>query len=298
MTWYNNVREGQIIQVNNYLPLMLGVSKASPYYNFNKTRYFGLETGLQFADRADDFFYSIGGSATIQNSERLKYDEPTYRFDYQSRVGKPVDAFFGQTYLGKFATDAEALVVPQRFDDVLHAGDLKYADLNKDGIVDDNDQSMIGHTTPRLFYSVNARLAYKNFELSVLGTGRAFYDIAMTNDYFWNGWGDDTYSAFVRDNVNGSYPKLNYYKVNNNFVGSNFWLTKGGFFKIQNVELAYNLPDKVSQIIGGRLIRIYMRGANLLTISKIKDVDPESINSGVTVYPLYRTFTCGIKINF
>ena len=298
MTYYNNIREGQIVQVFFNLPYMVGLSSARPWYNYNKTRYFGLESGLQFADRAGEISYSIGANATIQNSERLIYDEPEYRFPYLSRVGKPVDAYFGQTFLGKFETDAETTVIPQRYDDVLHAGDLKYADKNGDGIVDDNDVSMIGHTTPRLFYAINARVAYKNFELSVLGTGRAFYDIPLTNSYFWNGWGDDTYSNFVKDNVGGSYPRLTYYRVNNSFVNSEFWLAKGGFFKVQNVELAYNIPSRISQIIGGHLIRLYVRGANLLTISKIKDVDPESTGSGVSNYPLFRTFSGGIKFNF
>ena len=116
-------------------------------------------------------------------------------------IGKPVDAYFGQTYLGNFTSDDETLVVPQIFDNVLHEGDLKYSDMNHDGIVDDNDQSMIGHTTPRLFYAINARIRYKNFELSAIGTGRAFFDIPLTNKYYWNGWGNNNYSDFVRDNV-------------------------------------------------------------------------------------------------
>jgi len=157
---------------------------------------------------------------------------------------------------------------------------------------------MIGHTTPRLFYAVNGHVKYKNFDLTVVGTGRAFYDLALTNEWFWNGWGDNNYSTFTQNNIGGASPRLTYYKVNNNFVGSNFWLQDGSFFKIQNVELGYNLPEKVTQLIGGRLIRIYARGANLLTISKVKDVDPESISSGVDRYPLFRTFSGGIKINF
>jgi TonB-linked SusC/RagA family outer membrane protein len=299
MTWYNNVYDGQIDQVEYTIPLMVGISNSRPWYNYNKTRYTGLEASLQFTDRVNNnLFYSFGISGVIQNSERLKYDEPNYRFEYQHRTGNPADAIFGQTYLGKFSTDAEALVIPQRFDDILHQGDLKYADLNGDNIVDDNDASMIGHSSPRLYYALNARVGYKNFELAVVGTGRAFYDIALTNLYFWNGWGDNTYSAFVRDNIGGAYPRLTYYRVNNNFVTSDFWLAKGGFFKIQNVELAYKFPEQVTNIIGGRLIRLYLRGANLLTLSKIKDVDPESINSGVIVYPLYKTFSAGIKLNF
>jgi hypothetical protein len=240
----------------------------------------------------------LGGNATIQNSERLKYDEPNFRFDYLTRVGKPADAYFGQTCLGKFESDADALIVPQKFDDVLHEGDLKYKDMNGDGIIDDNDQSMIGHTLPRLFYALNLKLQYKNFDLTIVGTGQAFYDVPLTNQYYWNGWGDNTYSDFVKNYIGGAYPRLTYYKVNNNFVNSDFWLAKGGFFKIQNVEIAYTLPNTILQIIGNHVIRIYLRGANLLTISKIKDVDPESLSSGISNYPLYKTISAGIKLNF
>ena len=131
-----------------------------------------------------------------------------------------------------------------------------------------------------------------------LGAGRAFYDIALTNSYFWSGWGDDNYSDFVKNNVGGAYPRLTYYKVNNNFVTSDFWLTSGSYFKIQNVELSYTIPAQKLQFMAGRAVKIYARGANLLTFSKVKDVDPESINSGISVYPLFKTFSGGVKFNF
>ncbi|HPF04060.1 MAG TPA: SusC/RagA family TonB-linked outer membrane protein, partial [Bacteroidales bacterium] len=109
---------------------------------------------------------------------------------------------------------------------------------------------------------------------------------------------DNNYSQFVADNIGGDYPRLTYNKVNNNFLTSDYWLRKGGYFKIQNVELAYTIPAKMLQFMSGRAVRLYVRGANLLTLSGIKDVDPESIDSGVTVYPLFRTFSGGIKLNF
>ena len=83
---------------------------------------------------------------------------------------------------------------------------------------------------------------------------------------------------------------------NNNFQNSNFWLRDGGYFKIQNVELGYNLRFRSQSVFKG--LRVFLRGANLCTISGIKDVDPENINSGVTEYPLYRTFTAGFKLSF
>lgn len=298
LTYYYNLRDGEIIQLKNSLPLIAGISGASPYYNYNKTAYFGFEAGVNYTNKIGEFRYVVGGTAVTQNSKIIKYDGPNYRFDYQTWVGKPADSYWGLTYIGKFQSDAEASVIPQIYDDVLHQGDLKYMDKNGDNIIDDNDQSSIGHTLPRLIYSLNANVNYKNLELTIIGTGRAFYDIPLTNSYFWNGWSDNNYSAFVRDNIGGSYPKLTYYKVNNNFVNSDFWLTKGGYFKIQNVELAYNLQLNMLQNIGVRGARLFARGSNLMTFSKVKDVDPESVNSGVYYYPLFRTFTGGISLTF
>lgn len=298
LNYYYNVRDGIVTQLNNSLPYFAGISGSNPWYNFNKIAFYGLESGIQFTGKAGEMRFSAGFNSVVQNSKILKYDEPDYRFDYQTRVGKPADSYWGLTSLGKFSSDAEALIISQIYDPVLHEGDLKYEDKNNDGIVDDNDQSSIGHTVPRFIYAINAKVYYKNFEMTLIGSGRALYDIPLTNKYFWNGWGDNNYSNFVRDNVGGSYPKLSYYKVNNNFVNSDFWMTKGGYFKIQNVEFAYRFKMNKNQFIGARAIRLFVRGANLLTFSKVKDVDPESVGSGIDSYPLYRTFTGGINLTF
>jgi TonB-linked SusC/RagA family outer membrane protein len=298
LNYYNSLRDGQIYQISSTMPYLAGVSSALPYFNLNSTRYYGWESAIQYNSISGLFKYSFGGNATIQNSKLVKYNEPAYRYEYQYRTGTAADTYWGLKYIGKFQSDEETLEVPQIFDAVLKQGDLKYADMNGDNVIDDNDQSALGHTSPRFYYSVNARLFYRKFELSFIGTGCAFFDIPLTNKYYWNGWGDNNYSNFVKDNNGGSYPRLSYYKVNNNFMASDFWLTKGDFFKIQNVELAYNVPLEKLQIIRSRGLRLYLRGANLLTLSKVKDVDPESINSGVEVYPLFRTFTGGIKLTF
>jgi TonB-linked SusC/RagA family outer membrane protein len=298
LTYYNNLRDGIISQASSSVPNMVGISGALPRVNFNKIRYTGIEFGLQYTSKVAKFEYSFGGNGAWQKSKYEKYDEPAYRNAYQIRSGGPTDVIMGQTYLGKFASDAEALQVPQLYDQALHTGDLKYKDMNGDGFVDDADQSPIGHSTPKLYYALNLDLKYKGFELYAMGTGRAFFDVMLSNAYFWNGWGDNNYSNFVKDNIGNGYPRLTYNKVNNNFVGSTFWLTKGDFFKIQNVELSYTLPGNSLKVIGARGTKIFVRGANLLTISKIKDVDPESIDSGITTYPLFTTLSAGIKLTF
>jgi TonB-linked SusC/RagA family outer membrane protein len=298
LTYWNITREGSISQFFNTLPLITGLSGARPWFNLTTTRTNMLTIDLKYSDKAGDFYYTIGVNATTATGKLIKYDEPNYRFDYQKFTGKVYDAIFGLVYDGKFQSDAETQVVPQLFDAELKAGDLKYKDLNGDGFIDDNDRQMIGHASPRLFYALNATLKYKNFEIYIMGAGRAFYDVMLNNSYYWSGWGDNNYSNFVKDNVGGAYPRLTYYKVNNNFVPSKFWMANGSYFKIQNIELSYTIPARMLQFIGGRAIKVYARGANLLTFSKIKDVDPESISSGVSLYPLFRTFSGGVKFNF
>jgi hypothetical protein len=299
ISYFNWLVDGAINQVNNVLPLLAGFNGARPYLNYGQTRYNAGALELQFTERLGPVAITIGGNATTVKGIRVKYDEPNYREEYMKRTGRPSDAIFGLDYLGKFTTDAQAQSIPlQTYDATLHAGDLKYADTNEDGEVNDLDQIMIGHSSPRLYYGLNIALKYKNLDLFLSGNGRAFYDVVLNNVYYWSGWGDDNYSKFVQENIGGKYPALTYYKVNNNFLTSKYWMEKGDYFKLQNVELAYTIPAKMLKFVGGRGITIYARGANLLTFSRIKDVDPENINAGVTVYPLFKTFTGGVKLNF
>jgi len=303
LNYYNILRYNVITTRTNTTPIISGTTSTLPVTNYNSYSYRGVEIGLTYNDKAGDLRYSIGVNAFTQKPIIEVVDEPNYRNDYQKTVGGPQDGIRGLKYIGRFETDAEAMLVPQ-FGETLHAGDLKYEDKNGDGVVDDNDSQLIGHTTPKLYYALNLNLEYKNFDLTVIGVGRAFYDVMLNNKYFTNGSGDNNYSKFVLDNIDefgmgGAYPKLTYYQIPNNFKTSTFRLTDGAFFKIQNVELAYNLPmQNFGWMKGVRGFRIFARGANVFTLSKIKDVEPENINAGVTVYPLNRTISGGVKLTF
>lgn len=296
VSYYNNIQDGVIGKMSNMLPDLTGYSSASPWVNYNTFRYYGTEIAISYSNKIQDFRYKLGGNVTFRDSKVLKYDEPNYRESYRSIIGHSKSAIAGYTYVGKYASDAEAQSVDQSFDETLRAGDLKYEDLNKDGVLDANDVSYIGNSSPKIIYGINLTLGYKNFEIKMVGSGRAVYDIAKTNIYFTNGTGDNTYSKYVLENMDGSYPRLTYQKVNNNFLTSAYWLEKGGFFKLQNVELSYTLPLK--NLKGVDYIRFLVRGANLLTISPMKVVDPESVNAGVTSYPLFKTYTAGLEFSF
>lgn len=299
LNYYNTLSDGPVAEMKNVLPLLAGISSGSLWMNYEKTRYQGYELALGWRDRAGDFSYSVNGWATFQASKVLRADELDYKDAYRSKVGYSASSIWGLRCIGQFQSDEETLAVPQLFDDKLQKGDLKYEDMNGDGQIDDNDFCVIGNSTPKMIYGVNVNLRYRDFDLTVVGTGRAFYDLALTNDYFWNGWGDGNYSKYTLRNAgNPDHPRLTYNKVNNNYKTSTFWLEDGGFFKIQTVELGYELPVHRLGITSIRRMRVYVRGNNLCTVSKIKDVDPEAIGSGLTNYPLMRTFVAGVKLTF
>ncbi|WP_455788951.1 SusC/RagA family TonB-linked outer membrane protein [Alistipes shahii] len=295
-SYYNALRDGIITDMSGTLPALYGMDDINTYENYNRIRYQGWEAALYWSDRIGEVHYTIGGSLTTTKGKYLRYNENVV-YDYQRVTGTMTGAYRGYVCLGKFTSREEIETSPrQLFDDNVEVGDLKYADLNGDNLIDSNDTRVIGNTSPKVDYSLSINVRYRNFDFTIVGTGRAGYVTAMTNRYFWNGWSTGSISNFVRDNIGGDYPRLTYIKATNNFQSSDFWLRDGGFFKIQNIELGYNVRFRSQSAVKG--LRIFLRGANLCTISGIKDVDPENINAGVSTYPLYRTFTAGFKFTF
>ena len=300
LTGYAFVQDGIITQMSNAVPLTAGISTGSYYMNYDRYLRDGLEFSFSWKDRIGDIGYGISGWLATQGSKILKIDELDYAEPYRSRVGKSVTAIWGLKYLGQFASDEETLLVPQLYDDALKAGDFKYQDMNGDGFVDTSDQCVIGDSTPKLIGAVSLNLDWKGFDFALTGTFRAFCDVALSNSYFWNGWGDSNYSYYTLKHISDSKaPRLTYNKVNNNFQLSERWLADGSFFKIQSIELGYSIPVSrwsVGKVVRG--LRVYARANNLLTLSGIEDVDPEALGSGLSNYPLMRSFTGGIKMTF
>ncbi|MBO4446630.1 MAG: SusC/RagA family TonB-linked outer membrane protein [Bacteroidales bacterium] len=300
LTGYLVAQKGIITQMQNAIPLVAGISTGSYYQNYDSNLNRGVELSVTWKAKAGDFNYSIGAWAASHWSTILQIDSQNYAEPYRSRVGKSATAIWGLKYLGQFATDAETTVIPQLFDDSLKAGDFRYQDMNGDGYVDSSDACVIGDSAPKLIGALNMNFEWKGIDLAVIGTFRAFYDAQLNNSWFWNGWGDSNYSNYTLRHINDpAAPRLTYNKVNNNFQMSDRWLADGSFFKIQSVELGYSLPVrklKIDRVVRG--FRLYVRANNLLTISGIKDVDPEALSSGITNYPLMRTFVGGLKVTF
>ena len=105
-------------------------------------------------------------------------------------------------------------------------------------------------------------------------------------------------SAFVKNELGDELPRLTYYGVENNEPSSTFWLRDAGWFKIQNVALGYTLPLRDGNKTGLKSIRFNLMGNNLLTFTKIKYIDPEHTSAGLSDYPLFKSVTFGVKLDF
>lgn len=287
MTYYYTYRDGVVTNISTILPMSNGVS--TKYGNYNAYAYSGVDLRLGYSGKKGDFTYAIGASALFPRSKVLKYCE-NVTCENMSRIGRSATAIFGYDCIAVFSTAEDILRAPeQNFDSQIYPGDLKYRDVTGDGVVDTNDQTVIGDSSPKMLYALNLYFSWKGLYLSAVGTGKAGVDVMRNNAWYWNGWGDKNYSAFVRDNLaTGRYPRLSYTQSQNNFRNSQFWMSEGSFFKLQCLELGYRFPK----------FQIFAKGANLFTISGIKDCDPECLSAGVSDYPLFRTFTAGMKFYF
>ena len=278
-------RDGIIQDVSTLLPLFYGSSIM--YDNYDRVLYWGDEVMLDYSGTKGDFRYSFGGSFCFNGDKYLKNLSVS---NLESYVGHGIGEFYGYDFIGRFSSEQEIASSPtQVLGSEVCVGDLKYRDVTGDGVIDSNDKIFIGNSRPKYLYSLFLSLGWKRFDLSVVGTGKAGYDLLLDSPYFKGGWGDNNYSTWIRDRVQeGTYPGFSYVEAANNFVQSAFWMTDGSFFKIQNVELGCTFDR----------FRIFLRGANLLTLSRVKEIDPESPYSGIGSHPLFRTVTAGLAVNF
>ena len=295
--YFWHIRDGMLGNVQAKEPAVTGLSGMTIYDNGITIRYQGWEASLGWQDHIGAFRYGIRLTASQYRSEYLRLDTDFYAYNYQSQIGRSLTAIWGYISDGKF-TSAEQIAASPLLTADTYVGDIRYVDQNGDNGINSNDSRIIGDSEPKLRYGVTLDLGYGPVELHVVGTGRAGFDLALTNAYFWNGWGDGNYSAFVRDNLGGDYPRLSYVKSGNNFVMSDFWLRDGSFFKIQSAELCFTAPAQWNKYLGVAGLKFFLRGANLLTLTRIPYIDPEAPASGVSTVPLYRTFTGGLKIQF
>ena len=269
-----------------------------PYENFDENVYKGAELGLSLNQNIGNMSFTLGANALFIDSE-VKIRDEVWADEYQYRAGNPVDAIFGLVSDGFFNSEAEIESHATQAFGTVRPGDIKYVDQNNDGIVDANDQIMIGRWTAPFSYGLNLRVAYGNFSLFALGVGRMGADSFRGGNYYRPD-GNNKYSEVVLDRwteetkATATYPRLSSLSSSNNNRNSTFWMYRNNYFTLDRVQLSYDMPDAFAQRLRMKNLGFYVSGSYLMTVSKHAEINELRVGSE----PLYRSFSLGVKTQF
>lgn len=271
-----------------------------PWINYNEDRRSGFDFAMSANKKFGDFDVTLGFSGMVFTSQAMVRDE-AYDEAYQYRAGRPLDVSYGYICEGFFNDQAEIDNHARQTFGTVRPGDLKYKDVNGDGVIDSKDQVELGKngwSAPPFSFGLNLTVKYKNFSLFAMGSGQTGSIDFKTSSYYWNRgtskfsevvlgrWTEDTKET-------ATYPRLTTTNGDNNYQTSTFWMYKRNYFNLNQVQLTYDFPEKTFKNSFVRGLSVYCGGSSLLTISKERK--HMELSTGV---PYYRNFYAGFKASF
>lgn len=288
---------------------LLGI--AYPSENIGKTRYYGLETQLSWQDHIGKVNYYVSANWSMEQNKRLFMDEQYVPYDYLKMTGQPTGAIYGLVATGFLTAKdiADGYPVMNGFNNI-QAGDVKYKDMNGDGEINEFDRTVIGGDKPTCYFGIDLGFEWKGLEVTALIQGAYNRDLYNSDRTLLEGFQviGQSYGQAYTNLLNrwtpetaetATYPRLtaggNMYNYGNNW-NSSLFVQNGNYIRLKNATVSYKLPENFCRnYLGGLRVKIFVQGQNLLTWSRTRLQDPEVT---FTSYPLQRTITTGINLNF
>jgi len=298
------------------LPGILGTTPPNVNNAAMETR--GMELSLAWRDKVGEVGYGIRATVSDYKGKVTKYPNPA-GLTSTWYVGQNMGDIWGYTTYGLFQNQAEIDAAPSQkriSGETWQPGDVRYADINGDGIIDfgtnslssPGDRSVIGNNTPRYAFGFTGDINYKNFDLSFFIQGIGKRDAWVGSNYFWGITGDEWQSSpfdvhmdrWSEQNPNGYFPKFYLTGQNNkNTNAQTRYLQNAAYLRFKNLQVGYALPKTWLDKVGFSRARLYVSVENLFTVtSLIKTMDPELSIDDAKIYPLQRTYSAGINFSF
>ncbi|MDR2472130.1 MAG: TonB-dependent receptor [Tannerella sp.] len=297
------------------LPIPSYVGLGSSWENAGSMNNKGWDLSLSWRDKVGNLsYYAKFNFFDVKNEVTNLYGKEYVGSTTTTREGSPMWSWFGYVADGLYQEQSEIDNSPVYGNNKenIHPGYVRYKDVSgpdgvPDNIIDDNDRQIIGDPFPRYQYSLSLGGQYKGFDASLFIQGIGKKDIMLT------GYGARPFhvgrtvfkyqlDAWSTDNRNAEYPILlieGQDGTNPNNIPSSFWIKSGAYLRLKNVVLGYTLPKSLLVPVKIGSVRIYASGQNLFTRSDAYEgYDPENSVSGGSFYPVMRTFTIGLDINF
>ncbi len=279
-----------------------------PFGNIGSIKNKGIDGLFEFKNTTSKgFFYSARANYTWAKNTIIENDEPSKKYPYLSGKGLPLLQPWGFVADGFFQSQDEIASSPRQVFSTPRLGDVKYKDINGDGLVDSYDQIPIGYPRlPQMSFGFGGTVAFKGVDMSVYFTGAAQTSLYLVGQSLWpfyDGLGVNNVLTEYYDNrwtptnQDALYPAIDVGNSPNNFVNSTLYMRNGNYLRLRNAEVGYTLPKKLVNKVGISNLRFFVNGVNLYTWDHIKIIDPES-NDGTGGYPLQRSFNGGLQIDF
>ena len=312
--YFHEQREG-IWMERKYLPSIVGLG-SNPRANVGKVLSEGFDGNFAYREKINKVDITVRGNITYSKNTILEKDEENNVYPYQMERDYRVNQAKGLIALGLFKDYDDIRNSPRQDFGTVQPGDIKYKDVNGDGVVNDGDKVAIGATTrPNMIYGFGISASWKGLDVNVhfQGAGKTSFFIDGPTVYAFSSgeWGNiladvagsnrwiehEISGTMATENPNASYPRLSYGGNNNNYRQSTYWLRNGSYLRLKTLELGYSIPKPLVNKIRFNNIRLFLRGSNLLTFSSFKLWDPELGSSTGTEYPLAKSFTLGLSVN-
>ncbi len=303
--YFNNLRYDQLIHLGSILNI-LGIG--TPPANLGKVRNKGYDGEIIWKDHIGHVQYSIHGVFSHAKNKILFQDEALPRYPWLSRTGHSIGQPFGYTWVGYYKDEKDVANSPKPLLPGIQPGDLKYKDLNGDGIIDENDEGPIGYPNlPNTTMGLTLGINYKGFYASVLFQTSFNYSFQIAGngiEPFQSQLQPIHLERWTPETANqAEFPRLTTLPATINSSAtypSSFWLINARYLRLKTAELGYQLPSRLLPFKINN-IRLYFSGYNLFTWTNFDLYQQDAeVNSGSigNSYPNQRVFNLGAQITF
>ena len=276
-----------------------------PYENGGIVDSWGFEAGVDYGRKFGEVTVNAGATFALNHNKIVEQMEEPRLYGNLVQTGRRLNQIYGLKAIGFFKDDNDIASSPTQTFSTVRPGDIKYEDVNNDGIIDANDQVAIGYSdaAPEIYYTFHLGAEWRGlgFDAMFQGTGR-YSAILNTKSMYWPLVDNTTISQYAYDNrwtpgnQDAKYPRLSSQSNANNYQTNTVWVEDRSFLKLRNIEVYYNFPKKLmdaTKLISAA--RLYVRGTDLFSIDNLEVSDPESY--GATA-PLTRSVVAGLAITF
>lgn len=287
--------------------------------NVGAMRNRGVEVSLGYNNRWGDWSLAVNGNLSYNKNEILSLSgvDRTISGSSINQVGQAISSFYVYQADGFFQSQEEADAFADKynpstgttlFSQPFKAGDIRYVDVNGDGVINGDDRVISNSVNPAYIYGLNINSGYKNFDLSLIFSGTAKAARIFNQEAFGSFQGDVSHpttawlDAWRPDNTNASMPRI-FNATNSNSspqrVMSTFWLQNTSFLRLKNLQLGYTIPAHLLQGIGASSVRFYYSAENLITVDNLPiNIDPENNSERASAYPIIQTHSVGVNVTF